>query len=91
MADSGNKPDGELPTPKKLKRDNGNEREEKDDVEGGAEEKEVAQSSSMKRLKNDQGETYFNLGTDKRRCTIRKWKNAILVDIREVSCCSCRI
>ena len=34
--------------------------------------------------RNDDGEAYFELNKNK-RCTVRKWKRTILVDIREVS------
>lgn len=39
-------------------------------------------ASKVVALENEQGETYFNLA-QKRRLTVRKWKNSKLVDIRE--------
>jgi len=54
-----------------------------------AESKEAEQSAPeaspvVKELqRNDDGEAILELST-KRRCTIRKWKSSIMVDIREV-------
>ena len=39
--------------------------------------------------RNDDGEVYYELA-GKKRCTVRKWKKAILVDIREV-CSECGV
>lgn len=36
-------------------------------------------------LKNDNGDPYLELSPT-RRCTIRKWKGNVLIDIREVCC-----
>ncbi len=58
-------------------------REATDDVdEEDCEEKneEVAKITPMK---NDEGDSFFEL-SGKRRCTVRKWNNNILIDIREV-------
>ena len=49
------------------------------------EEEDIKSESAIEStcLTNDKGESYFPIG-DKRRCTIRKWKQNILIDIREV-------
>ena len=36
--------------------------------------------------RTDDGEAFFDLST-KRRCTVRKWKEHVLIDIREVRRC----
>ena len=55
------------------------EHENEDHVEDNQAESET--DSAIKR--NADGEAYFELGP-KKRCTVRKWNNNVLVDIREV-------
>ncbi|EED92122.1 predicted protein [Thalassiosira pseudonana CCMP1335] len=64
--------DDDEPTAKRAKR------EEKSDDKG----EEVEDSKPVKVLRNADGEAYFDI-TKNKRCTVRKWKKAVLVDIRE--------
>ncbi len=50
------------------------------------EETEAADESEAKEFKrNKEGDAYFDLGSAKKRCTVKTWKKNVLVDIREVS------
>lgn len=53
--------------------------EEEDEVESDSED----ESKAVKVTKNDDGDSVFML-SDKRRCCVRKWKEHVLIDIREV-------
>ena len=50
-------------------------------VEGGENEEETAK---VEVLKNESGESYIDISA-KKRVTVRKWKDNVLIDIREVS------
>ena len=74
------------PEPKKAKTKTSSARVKKEedaneDGDDNDEDEEAESESSVKR--NADGEAYFELGT-KKRCTVRKWNNNVLVDIREV-------
>ena len=61
------------PKAKKVKPSKAEEEEEDDD----------AQKEEVNRDKD--GNAYFDLASKKKRCTVKKWKKMVLVDIREVS------
>ena len=63
----------EEPQAKRLKVDDEEEQEEEEE-----------ETTTPTTLRNEEGNAYFEL-SPKRRCIIREWKKAILVDIREVS------
>ena len=69
---------------KKSKKSKDVDEEEEDEEEEDAEdEQEEDDKKSGKVQRNEVGEAYFELPKNK-RCTVRKWKNMIFVDIREV-------
>lgn len=58
-------------------------REATDDVDEEDCEEKNEEVAKITPLKNNEGDSFFEL-SGKRRCTVRKWNNNILIDIREV-------
>lgn len=73
----------EEPKPKKAKTAVKEEEEEEHDKEGEEEQDEDGKKDQVKMQQNENGESFCELSRT-RRLTVRKFKSAILVDIREV-------
>lgn len=71
------------PESKKAKKSTARVKKEEDEEDGDDDDEEEAAESESSVKRNADGEAYFELGT-KKRCTVRKWNNNVLVDIREV-------
>ena len=59
-------------------------REATDDASEEVREKKTEEVTKAVAMRNDDGDSYFELGSGRKRCTVRKWKTEILIDIREV-------
>ncbi len=71
------------PESKKAKKSTARVKKEEDEEDGDDDDEDEAAESESSVKRNADGEAYFELGT-KKRCTVRKWNNNVLVDIREV-------
>ena len=82
----------------RVKREEEEEEEEEEEFQPEAKKAKILATTSVKKeeeeddhetetesvvKRNADGEAYVELGT-KKRCTVRKWNNNVLVDIREV-------